>query len=276
MSDIFFMKAKQHVPQDRFTQFIILSLIGHTVPLITNWSELFKSKKEEPTFIELQYVAPKPIPIVKKAPPPPPRKEQQLIEQEINKQKEPAPNTDFLGASNQSAEKETHAKKSGEFKNQTDSGYDNLEKDLSADFALNEGEQNSQSSSSQSNDYLKDIEEGMKTVVNTKEFVYFSYYSKIRAAIQKQWKKNVREHVKIIYRDSRDIAGTDPKVTRVSLRLSKTGSLESLEVLRDSGNNTLDQAVLSAFRQAQPFPPPPDGILESDGTIHIRWDFILD
>ena len=35
-------------------------------------------------------------------------------------------------------------------------------------------------------------------------------------------------------------------------------------------------AAIEAFKEAAPFPNPPAGIVESDGTIKIRWDFVLE
>ena len=49
-----------------------------------------------------------------------------------------------------------------------------------------------------------------------------------------------------------------------------------VQVLNDSGIRDLDDAAVEAFKEAAPFPNPPEGIVESDGTIKIRWDFILE
>jgi protein TonB len=49
-----------------------------------------------------------------------------------------------------------------------------------------------------------------------------------------------------------------------------------VQVVSDSGVRDLDQAAVEAFQEAAPFPNPPSGIVDSDGTIKIRWDFILE
>ena len=38
----------------------------------------------------------------------------------------------------------------------------------------------------------------------------------------------------------------------------------------------LDDAAVEAFRQAAPFPNPPKGLIETDGTIKIRWNFVVE
>ena len=49
-----------------------------------------------------------------------------------------------------------------------------------------------------------------------------------------------------------------------------------VQVLEDSGLRDLDEAAVDAFREAAPFPNPPQGIVEKDGTVKIRWDFVLE
>ena len=49
-----------------------------------------------------------------------------------------------------------------------------------------------------------------------------------------------------------------------------------MKVVGESGLHDIDEAALEAFRAAEPFPNPPKGIVEKDGTIKIRWDFILE
>ena len=47
-------------------------------------------------------------------------------------------------------------------------------------------------------------------------------------------------------------------------------------MLTQSGVIDLDSAAVEAFREAAPFPNPPKGMVEGDGTIKIRWDFVLE
>jgi protein TonB len=49
-----------------------------------------------------------------------------------------------------------------------------------------------------------------------------------------------------------------------------------VQVVGESGVKDLDDAAVEAFRAAEPFPNPPKGIVDADGTIKINWDFILE
>lgn len=251
-----------------------LSILFHASPILSLFFALKEEAQSTNTFVEIQYVRP--------ASPPAPRRvkmmERQIIEQDIPLDpQEPSKNTNFVSQANQNVKKETRTKNRGNFQNIKNSGYNNLEdKERDSDFKINEGQENNASASSQSNDYLKDIEEGMKTVVNTREFIYYSYYNQIRTAVQKHWTKNVHERVKIIHRDDRDIAETSSRVTRISVQIGGDGDIRDIQILRSSGNEFADGSAIKAFRDAQPFPKPPAELLESDNLIKIHWDFILD
>lgn len=130
--------------------------------------------------------------------------------------------------------------------------------------------------SSQTTDYLKDLDKGMETMLSTREFVYYSFYSRIRRQLNQHWGGKVREKVTKIIKEGRSIASTDDKVTRLMITLNRQGQLVKVQVLSDSGIRDLDEAAIEAFQEAAPFPNPPAGIVEADGTIKIRWDFILE
>ncbi len=128
----------------------------------------------------------------------------------------------------------------------------------------------------QSDDYLKDVQKGVQTLLSTREFVYYSYYSRIKQQISQYWEPNVREKVKIVYMQGRTIASAHDRVTQLLIVLDKQGNLIRVEVLGRSGVSDLDDAAVEAFRSAAPFPNPPKGMVEKDGLIKIRWDFILE
>jgi protein TonB len=129
---------------------------------------------------------------------------------------------------------------------------------------------------SQTDDYLKDVNVGAQTLLSTKEFVFYSYYQRIKDQLRQNWEPTVREKVKILYRKGRTIASSHDRVTQVMITLDPRGVLERVDVLNESGVKDLDDAAIEAFRKSAPFPNPPKGIVDPDGHIHIRWDFILE
>lgn len=128
---------------------------------------------------------------------------------------------------------------------------------------------------SQTTDYLKDIDQGMQTLLSTREFVYYSFYARIRRQLNQHWSGKIREKVSKIFKEGRSIASSEDKVTKLLITLNRQGQLVRVQVLNDSGVRDLDDAAVESFKEAAPFPNPPQGIVDPDGTIKIRWDFIL-
>lgn len=135
---------------------------------------------------------------------------------------------------------------------------------------------NSGASANQTSDYLRDTDKGLETLLNTREFLYYSYYQRIREKIRQQWEPKIRAKVAKIFAQGRTIASAQDRVTRVIIILNEKGSLVKVQVVGQSGITDLDDAAVEAFRAAEPFPNPPKGIIENDQRIRIRWDFILE
>ncbi len=128
-----------------------------------------------------------------------------------------------------------------------------------------------------SNDYVKDVDQGLETMLNTREFKYYSYYNRIRRQLAQHWERKVREKLTKIYKEGRSpAAANQDRITKLMIVLNDQGTLVRVQVLSDSGVSDLDDAAIEAFRQAAPFPNPPKGIVEQDGTVKIRWDFVLE
>lgn len=244
------------------------------------------------------------------------KNDQQIVEQKKQLNDEVDEKTRFLSAFNQKVIRQTRAETSGRFQNTaqggvpeegTKDGDPNSEsaiqppentpqdtptrktsdrgtfpdlKSLRPKFALVPGPKAPQmdvnGDPSQTDDYLKDVKPGLQTLLSTREFIYYAYYSRIKESLRQHWEPTVREKVKIIYRQGRTIASAKDRVTQVLVTLDAKGELIRVDVLTQSGVQDLDAAAVEAFRDAAPFPNPPKGMVESDGTVKIRWDFVLE
>jgi protein TonB len=129
---------------------------------------------------------------------------------------------------------------------------------------------------SQTLDYIDGIDPGLETLLSTKEFVYYTYFSRIRNQLNQHWGPKVRERVQKLYQQGRSIASSDNKVTKLLITLDQKGHIYRVQVIGNSGIRDLDEAAVDAFRAAAPFPNPPRGMVDEDGYIKIRWDFILE
>lgn len=238
-------------------------------------------------------------------------KAKQVVEQDEKSVNDEKPDkADFLSTKDQVVNKQTVAREHGEFKNIKSSriaqalrslGEKTPEKKTSKskptlkDLALGAdpidsferkqaaekssgGDQHVQAGAqvSQSSDYLKDVDEGLETMLNTREFKYYTYYTRIRRQLSQHWEPRVKEKLSRLFKQGRNIASTQDHITKLLITLNQEGNLVRVQVLGESGVTDLDDAAMEAFRSAAPFPNPPKGIVDPDGTVKIRWDFVLE
>lgn len=149
--------------------------------------------------------------------------------------------------------------------------FENVEKKSTAQVSPG-----SPGEASQTSDYLKGKDPGLETLLNTREYKYYTYFNRIRRRLSEHWEPKVKEKMSKMFKQGRTIASTDDKVTKLLIVLNDSGVLVKVQVLSDSGVRDLDEAAIEAFRAAAPFPHPPEGIIDEEGTIKIRWDFVLE
>jgi TonB family protein len=142
--------------------------------------------------------------------------------------------------------------------------------------AANMQQSSDASGPSQTDDYLEDVEEGDRTLLNTKRFLYYSFYSRVKDQLRSNWNPLIREEVSFIYATNRSLSSLGKKKTSLKVTLNQSGYLEEIALLRTSGNKAIDAAAIQAFRLSAPFPNPPVEMLEKDKKIRILWDFVLE
>lgn len=273
----------------------ILSLIVHILILILLFlNEKTKSKvpnnNTEIEWVELESLPTDPLKAV------------QVVQQEDKSVNDKAPEKDYkLSKNNQDVLKETKAAKTGAFQNRKnrvdapksrptaksqastkqnvlnslkpslyDSGY------TAQKLAPEPKPAISGADVSQNDDYLKDVAVGAETLLKTREFVYYSYYNRIKSKLRQHWEPRIKKKIVKILRKGRSIASTRDKITRLVITLDSSGQLKRIQVKNASGYNDLDDAAIEAFRAAAPFPNPPNGIISSSGEVEIPWDFVLE
>ena len=129
---------------------------------------------------------------------------------------------------------------------------------------------------SQSDDYLENISLGAQTLLKTREFVYYSYYNRIKQKLRQHWEPKIQEKARRVFRRGRGLAGVSDRITRLVIILNRSGELMRIQVRSSSGYMDLDEAAIEAFRAAAPFPNPPKGIIGKTGEVKIHWDFVLE
>ena len=226
--------------------------------------------------------------------------EKQIVEQDLKPSLDEAPETRFLSAQNQKVEKQTVSKNRAEFQNSkklAPPGKDSNSKKISLsslapklgsknafdpsamkqeDLQPTDSAEAAAAGGSATQDYLKDVDQGLETLLNAREFKYYSYYNRIRRQLSQHWEPKVRVKMSQMFKQGRFLAAATDRVTKLIVVLDQKGNLVNVQMVKDSGVTDLDDAAIEAFQSAAPFPNPPQGIIEQDGTVKIRWDFVLE
>lgn len=124
-------------------------------------------------------------------------------------------------------------------------------------------------------EYVRGVNEGERTALNTQEFVFFSFFERIRSQLDRAWEPILRQELIRIYKQGRRLASDQDHSTRVLVVLDGSGQVVAVRVQSESGVRVLDEAAVRAFNRAGPFPNPPKDMLGSAGTVQIQWEFIL-
>ena len=272
----------------RPTGFLLFSILLHLGLWLSFYLKSMSVPEAKPQPVEIVYEEIAPPTLKKNTKDKKKDKTKQIVEQEkqINEEK---PDKDaYLSQFDQKVIREMRAKDAGAFRNKTEQQQAPKKKNITmSDLVPGYGpkaeksedakiENTKVTEGSQTDDYLKDVPTGLQTLLSTREFVFYAYYARIKEKIRQQWEPQVREKVKIVYRQGRNIASATDRITRVVVTLNSKGELMNVEVVTQSGVQHLDDAATGAFKSAAPFPNPPQGMIEQDGLIRIRWDFILE
>lgn len=124
-------------------------------------------------------------------------------------------------------------------------------------------------------DYLKDVQQGAQTLLNTREYAYFSFYQRVRRQLEQYWEPGLRNRLKSMFERGRQLAADKEHATKLTVVMNAEGSITRVLVDGTSGMLDLDQAAIDAFNKAGPFPNPPKGMVEHDGTVKIEWEFVV-
>ncbi len=124
-------------------------------------------------------------------------------------------------------------------------------------------------------DHLDSVQkEGGRTVLNTKEVSFFTFYSRVKSQIHWHWVRQLKTEMQDI-QEIDSLFSNGFLTTRIEALLSASGRLNSLILRKKSGLDKLDIASLEAIRRAHPFPNPPERLVSEDGQVRLHYTFAL-
>lgn len=127
---------------------------------------------------------------------------------------------------------------------------------------------------SMNNDFIEDVPLGDMTNLNTVQFKYFGFYSRIRKQLEQYWGYSLKEKAEKLFRTGRILSPNENFVTSLQIIIDNSGNVIKVVIIGSSGNKDLDDAAVESFNKAGPFPNPPKGMLE-EGIATIEWGFVV-
>ena len=122
-------------------------------------------------------------------------------------------------------------------------------------------------------DRLDDVENGDKTALSAKRWIYASFFNRLKRQVAQLWDPNS------VWRRADPTGaryGSKTRTTEVRVSLSPKGDLVKIVVVSPSGSNELDEEAVRAFRAAGPFPNPPEGLVQKDNLITFAFGFTFE
>jgi len=122
-------------------------------------------------------------------------------------------------------------------------------------------------------DYLKDVDDGDATALNSKKWKHAPFFNRVKRQVADEWHP---ELVYVRHDPNGNVYGVKDRVTVLRIHLQPDGKLAGWTVLQSSGVDFLDDEAIDAFKKAAPFPNPPKDLVEGDGQIHFNFAFVFE
>lgn len=120
-----------------------------------------------------------------------------------------------------------------------------------------------------------EIKIGSFTALNTDKFTYYSFFERIEDKLRYRWEIEVREALRQIPPYELAQYPKNMAITHLEVILDRSGTVEKILLTRSSGLAKVDEAPAKAFWNAKNFMNPPQGLVEEDGKVHLRYQFLV-
>lgn len=124
-------------------------------------------------------------------------------------------------------------------------------------------------------EYIPGLAQGSFTALNTDQFTYYTFFSRVNEQLRPRWISRLREFALEQNQFEMQKLAQYPRTTQVEFILDSTGKLLDVVVHLTSGFRKLDFAGTDAFKEAAPINNPPQGLVGPDGKIHLHYNFTV-
>jgi TonB family protein len=120
-------------------------------------------------------------------------------------------------------------------------------------------------------DALPDVDEGEKTLLDTKRFKHATFFTRLGRSIKQAWHP---AEILSLRDPSGKVYGFKDRLTVLKVSLKPDGHLVNVIVEKPCGVDFLDDEAVRAMKQAAPFPNPPAALVDATSRlITFRFGF---
>jgi TonB family protein len=122
-------------------------------------------------------------------------------------------------------------------------------------------------------DHTEDVEEGEENAFNTKRWVYASFFNRMKRIVAQNW-----DPVTVWRREDPDGShyGFKSRNTILRVSLDAKGNVAKVIILQACGVDSLDDEAIRAMKASDPFPNPPQALLDKNGLIVFEFGFYFE
>lgn len=124
-------------------------------------------------------------------------------------------------------------------------------------------------------DRLEKVEVGETTMLNTHEFKFYSYFSRMRLMVHRVWIDRIQGVAFKSWMTGRQLASDVTHETQLVIVLDGEGKILDIIVQKSCGVDALDKASIESFLESGPFPNPPKDLLQNEKHFKITWSFFV-
>jgi protein TonB len=96
-------------------------------------------------------------------------------------------------------------------------------------------------------EYIPNVREGEFTSLNTDQFLYYTFFSRVNDQVRSRWVNAMSEYSSTLNASDLSKLALIPRITVVEVLLQSDGYLKNILINKDSGSKGLDQTAILAF-----------------------------
>jgi protein TonB len=194
-----------------------------------------------------------------------------IVSSEVTNPTEEEPvDSKFLGEVNQKVEKQT-IKKSiiNQVENKISLSDLSISKNETGLAISKEQVGDNNSTENTLTEFIENVAEGERTSLNTIEFKYYGFYSRLKKQVEGQWHSDLFKLLDSTEQFNRTLE------TAVVIKIDTEGNILGINLEESCGIPSLDQVAIQTFKKIAKIQNPPKELFNNKDFLFLQWIFQL-